>query len=202
MSMINIMLKNVDLHDKWWIELIKTISYFKNRSSMTNKTIIFYKIDMKRKSFLTHLRQIETTNYVMKRKLITRWKKFAFKSFSIVLVNYEENQIYRMLRLNEIIYRVSFVTWVKKKRVIDLIMFESVKRQIIEIIESFAKRQVNESKQSNFSIIIVFMSTSKIILNASSFSSNVATSSIESDFSISLIRSVSNFVIVSIFLIH
>ncbi len=44
--------------------------------------------------------------------------------------------------------------------------------------------------QSNFSIIIVFMSTSKIILNASSFSSNVATLSIESNSSISSTRNV------------
>jgi hypothetical protein len=39
------------------------------------------------------------------------------------------------------------------------------------------------------STIIVFMSTSKIILDASSFSSIVATSSIESSFSISSVRS-------------
>jgi hypothetical protein len=36
MSMINIMLKNVDLNNKWWIELIKTINYFRNRFSMIN----------------------------------------------------------------------------------------------------------------------------------------------------------------------
>jgi hypothetical protein len=72
MSMINIMLKNVDLNDKWWIELIKTINYFRNRSSMTNKLIISFEIDTKRKSFFAHLRRIETTNYVMKRKSVTK----------------------------------------------------------------------------------------------------------------------------------
>jgi hypothetical protein len=109
MSMINIMLKNVDLNDKWWIELIKTINYFRNRFSMTNKSIIFFEIDTKRKFFFAHLRRIETTSYVMKRKSITKWKKLAFRSFFAVLVNYEKNHIYWMLRLNEIIYRVSFV---------------------------------------------------------------------------------------------
>jgi hypothetical protein len=69
-------------------------------------------------------------------------------------------------------------------------MFKSAKKQIIETIEFFAKKQVSESTQSNFSIIVVFISTLRIILNASSFSSNVATSNIESDFSISSIRSV------------
>jgi hypothetical protein len=114
--MINIMFKNVDLNDKWWIELIKTINYFRNRYSMINKSIIFFEIDTRRKFFFVHLRRIETMSYVMKRKSITKWKKFVFKSFFIVLVNYEKNHIYRMLRLNKIIYRVSSVIWIKKKR--------------------------------------------------------------------------------------
>ncbi len=110
MLMISIMFKNVDLNDKWWIELVKTINYLKNRFSMINKTIIFYEIDLKWKSFFAHLHQIEMTSYVMKRNSITKWKKLAFRSFFVVFVNYEEDHIYRMLRFNEIIYRVSFVT--------------------------------------------------------------------------------------------
>jgi hypothetical protein len=51
MSMISIMLKDVDLNDKWWIELIKTINYLRNRSSMTNKSIIFFEVDTRRKFF-------------------------------------------------------------------------------------------------------------------------------------------------------
>jgi hypothetical protein len=90
MSMINIMLKNVDLNDKWWIELIKTINYFRNRFSMTNRSIILFEIDTKRKSSFVHLRWIKTTSYVMKRKSITKWKKLIFKSFFVVFVNYEE----------------------------------------------------------------------------------------------------------------
>jgi hypothetical protein len=105
--MIIIMFKNVDLNDKWWIELIKTINYLRNRFSMIDKSIIFYEIDTKRKFFFVHFRRIETIDYVMKRKSITKWKKLISKSFSIVLVKYEEDHIYRMLRFNEIIYRVS-----------------------------------------------------------------------------------------------
>jgi hypothetical protein len=41
--MTSIMLKNDDLNDKWWIELIKTINYFRNRFSMINKSIIFFR---------------------------------------------------------------------------------------------------------------------------------------------------------------
>jgi hypothetical protein len=109
MLIINIMLKNVDLNDKWWIELIKTINNFRNRSLMTNKSIISFEIDTKWKFSFVDFHRIETMSYVMKRKSITKWKKFVFKSFFVVFVNYEKNHIYRMLRLNEIIYRVSSV---------------------------------------------------------------------------------------------
>jgi hypothetical protein len=142
--MINIMLKNVDLNDKWWIELIKTIYYLQNRFSMTNKLIIFYEIDIERKFFFAHLRRIETTSYVMKRKSITKWKKLVFKSFFVVFVKYEKDHIYRMLRFNEIIYRVSFVIWIKKKReesfFVEISNKASTKRSIFESIEFSTKR--------------------------------------------------------------
>jgi hypothetical protein len=172
--MINIMLKNVDLNDKWWIELIKTINYLRNRFSMTNKSIILCEIDTKRKSFFAHLRRIETTSYVMKRKSITRWKKFVFRSFFAVLVKYEKNHIYRMLRLNEIIYRVSSVIWIKKKReeslFVEILNEISAKRSITESIESSTKKRALElnsiiefsmkkqSFESNSIIILIFSS--------------------------------------------
>jgi hypothetical protein len=142
MSMINIMLKNVDLNDKWWIELIKTINYFRNRSSMTNRSIISYEIDTKKNLSFAHLRRIETTNYAMKRKSITKWKKLVLRSFLAVLVEYEKDHIYQMLRLNEIIYRVSFVIWIKKKReeslLVEISNKASAKRSVFESIESSA----------------------------------------------------------------
>jgi hypothetical protein len=107
--MINIMLKNVDLNDKWWIELIKIVNYFRNRFSMINKSIVFYEIDTKKKFSFVYFSRIETIDYVMKRKSITKWKKVISRSFSIVFEKYEKNHIYSMLRFNEIIYRVSFV---------------------------------------------------------------------------------------------
>ncbi len=157
MSMINIMLKNVDLNDKWWIKLIKTINYFRNRSSMINKSIISFEIDTKWKFFLAHLRRIETTNYVMKRKLITKWKKFIFRSFFVVFINYEKNHIYRMLRFNEIIYHVSSVTWIKKKREESFFFISetSTKRSITKSVIFLTKRQVLKSN----SIIILMLSS-------------------------------------------
>jgi hypothetical protein len=155
--MINIMLKNVDLNDKWWIELIKTINYFRNRFSMIDKSIILYEVDTKRKFFFAHFRRIETIDYAMKRKSITKWKKLISRSFSIVLVKYEKNHIYRMLRLNEIIYRVSFVIWIKKKReesFVEIANEISAKRSIIKSIEFSTKRQALKSNS-----IIILMSS-------------------------------------------
>jgi hypothetical protein len=193
MSMISIMLKNVDLNDKWWIELIKTINYFRNRSSMTNRSIIFFEIDTRWKFFFAHLRRIETTSYVMKRKSVTKWKKLAFKSFSAVLVDYEKNHIYRMLRLNEIIYRVSSVIWIKKKRKKSSLFISetSTKRSIIDLIIFSTKRQAlklstkKQALKSN-SIIILMLSSqlNQSITVVSLFSifstKKINTSSIES----------------------
>jgi phosphoribosylanthranilate isomerase len=184
MSMINIMLKNVDLNDKWWIELIKIINYFRNRSSMTNKLITFFEIDTKRKFSFAHLCRIKTTSYVMKRKSVTKWKKLVFRSFFVVLINYERDHIYRMLRLNESIYRVSSVTWIKKKRKESFFfIFEtSTKRSITKSIISSTKRQ---ALKSNSIIILMFSSQFDQSIDVVSFSSvfstaKVNTSNIES----------------------
>jgi hypothetical protein len=183
--MINIMLKNVDLNDKWWIKLIKTINYLRNRFSVTNRSIIFYEIDTKKKSFLVHLRRMKTTSYVMKRKSITKWKKLVFRTFSTVLVKYERNHIYRMLRLNEIIYRVSSVIWIKKKReeslLVEILNKISAKRSVIKSIEFSTKKQALESN-----LIIILISSSQLsqVIVVSFFSilstEKVNTSSIES----------------------
>jgi hypothetical protein len=189
MSIISIMLKNVDLKDKWWIELIKTINYFRNRFSMTNKSIISFEIDTKRKFSFAQFRRIETMNYVMKRKSITKWKKFVLKSFFVVFVNYEKNHIYRMLRFNEIIYRVSFVIWIKKKRKESFFFISetSTKRSIIESIIFSMKRQAFELN----SIIIFMLSSQQSIVVVSLFSilstTRINTSSIESISSISIL---------------
>jgi hypothetical protein len=191
MFMINIMFKNIDLNDKWWIELIKTINYLRNRFSMTNKSIISFEIDTKRKFSFAHFRRIQTTSYVMKRKFVTKWKKLVLRSFSVVLVNYEKNHIYRMLRLNEIIYRVSSVIWIKKKRKESFFFISetSTKWSIIESVIFSTKRQVFESN-----LIIIFMSSFQfnqsidVVSFFSIFSTMKAnTSSIESFSSISIL---------------
>jgi hypothetical protein len=193
MSMISIMLKNVELNDKWWIELIKTINYLRNRSSMTNRSITSYEIDTRKKSSFAHLRRIETTSYAMKRKSVTKWKKLALRSFFAVLVEYEKNHIYRMLRLNEIIYRVSSVIWIKKKReeslLVEISDEISAKRSVIESIELSTKRQVIESN----SIIILMLSSqlnesvTVVSFFSALFTAEANTSSIESTSSISIL---------------
>jgi hypothetical protein len=190
MSMISIMLKNVDLNDKWWIELVKTINYFRNRFSMTNRSIISFEVDTRQKFSFAHLRRIEITSYVMNRKSVTRWKMLVFRSFSVVLVNYEKDHIYRMLRFNEIIYRVSSVIWIKKKRQKSFFLISETlkKRSIMKPIISSTKKQ---ALKSNF--IIILMSSSQQSVDVVSFFSvlstaKVNTSSIESISSISILR--------------
>jgi hypothetical protein len=109
MLMINIMLKDVDLNNKWWIELIKTINDFRNRFSMIDKSIIFYEVNTKKKFFFVHYSSNQNNRLRYETKIDHEIKKLILRTFSIVFVKYEKNHIYRMLRLNEIIYRVSFV---------------------------------------------------------------------------------------------
>jgi hypothetical protein len=90
-----------------------------------------------------------------------------------------------MLRFNEIIYRVSSVIWIKKKReelLLVKILNKSTKRSIFESIESSAKKQAFES---NSMIIFIFLSQlSQSITAVSLFSifltETINTSSIES----------------------
>jgi hypothetical protein len=90
----------------------------------------------------------------MKRKSIMRWKKLTFKSFFVVLVKYEKNHIYRMLRSNEIIYRVLFVIWINEKRKeSSTVEISSTKRSIIESIILSTKKQ---NLKSNLVIIFIF----------------------------------------------
>jgi hypothetical protein len=127
----------------------------------------FYEIDTKRKVFFARFRRIETIDYAMKRKSITRWKKIIFKSFSIVLVNYEKNHIYQMLRLNEIIYRVSSIIWIKKKHShnVEVLIETSSKRSIFESFNLSSKRQTLKSNS-----ITIFISTQIFQAKTSSFS--------------------------------
>jgi hypothetical protein len=184
MSMISIMLKNVDLNDKWWIELVKTINYLRNRSSMIDRSITLYEVDTKRKLFLAHLRRIETIDYVMKRKSITQWKKLAFRSFSIVLVKYEKDHIYRMLRFNEIIYRVSSIIWTKKKHShdVEISIETSSKRSIFESFNSSTKKQVLKSNSITILISIQIFQAEMSSLSLSLSSSIIEINTSFSDF--------------------
>jgi hypothetical protein len=117
------------------------------------------------------------------------------------------NHIYRMLRFNEIIYRVSSVIWIKKKREESLVEIAdeiSAKRSITKLIEFSTKRQVLESSsiikfstkrqalKSNSIIIFMLLSQfnqSFAVVSFFSvlFTAKVNTSSIESISSISIL---------------
>jgi hypothetical protein len=129
----------------------------------------------------------------MKRKSITKWKKLVLRLFFAVLVEYEKNHIYRMLRLNEIIYRVSSVIWIKKKReesfFVEISNKALTKRLIFESIKSSTKKQIIESNS-----IIIFMLSSQlnqsivvVSLISTLFTAEFHTSSTESISSISIL---------------
>ncbi len=79
-----------------------------------------------------------------------------------MLVEYEKNHIYQMLRLNEIIFRVSSVIWIKKKHSHDVeISIETLlKRSIFESINFSTKKQILKSISMTILISIeIFQST-------------------------------------------
>ncbi len=146
MSMTSTMLKDAGLDDKWWTELVKTANYLRNRSPVANRPITPFEADTGRKPSLAHLRRIGTTGYAMERKPATGWKKLAPRSFPAVLVGYEGDHIYRMLRPNGTIYRASSVIWTKEKREEPslLIPETSAKRPATDSVIPPAKRQALE----------------------------------------------------------
>jgi hypothetical protein len=98
-----------------------------------------------------------------------------------------------MLRFNEIIYRVLFVIWIKKKReeslLVEILNKASTKWSIFESIEFSTKRQVIES---NSIIILLFSSQLNqfivvVSLISTLFTAEFNTSSIESISSISIL---------------
>ncbi len=93
-----------------------------------------------------------------------------------------------MLRLNEIIYRVSFVIWIKKKHLhdVEISIETSSKRSIFESINSQTKRQILElnsmtifiSIQTSQSTIVSLSSSSSITEINTFFSDSVSTISL------------------------
>jgi hypothetical protein len=140
------MLKNVNLSNKWWIQIRQTINYLRNRFSVTNRSIISYKIFINSKLFLNYLKRVEIKDLIMIRKSSTKWQKLQNQAFKITLFNYEKNHIYRMLISKNKVYRVQNVIWKNQKR---------FKKIIDDVVESFAKKQVIKSLESIKSISII-----------------------------------------------
>jgi hypothetical protein len=113
-------------------------------------------------------------------KIDHEMKKLILRSFSIVLVNYERNHIYRMLRFNEIIYRVSSIIWIKKKHLhdVEISIETSSKRSIFESWNTTTKRQTLESNS-----ITILISTQISQAETSSFSLSSSITEINTSFS-------------------
>ena len=106
MRKINIMLKNTDLPKKWWSKIIIIINLYRNISSVVglknkiNRFIIFFKIFTNHMYNYNHIRRINQLNKALNIKLNTGWKKLIDHIKSMILINYEEKHIYRIIDWN------------------------------------------------------------------------------------------------------
>lgn len=110
------MLKDLTLDKKWWVELVRTANYLRNRSPVVNLDITPYEASTGVRPELGHLRAIGTIGYAMLRKPATGWKKFEDRTIRCLLLGYDGNHIYRMLSPQGKVYRASQVIWNNEKR--------------------------------------------------------------------------------------
>jgi hypothetical protein len=92
-----IMRQKTKINSRYWLELTIIVNYFRNKQFVTNKNVILYEIHINRKLKLNHLRRVRQTDFAQVRKSIIEWKKFQKRNEKCVLIEYEENHIYRMI---------------------------------------------------------------------------------------------------------
>ena len=112
MRKINIMLKNVDLSKKWWSKVIIIVNLYYNISSVVdlknkiNWFIIFFEVFTSHMYNYNYIRRINQLNEILNIKLNTNWKKLIDHIKSMILIDYEEKHIYRMIDWNNKIKRM------------------------------------------------------------------------------------------------
>jgi hypothetical protein len=165
--MINIMFKNVDLNDKWWIELIKTINYFRNRFSMIDRSIILYEIDTRKKLFFAHFRRIETIDYA-ETKIDHEMRKN-----NLQIVFDRSREVRKRSHLSNITSQRNHLscfvdhlkTMKKHSHDVEISIETSSKRSAFESFNSSTKKQILKSNS-----ITIFISTQISQAKTSSFS--------------------------------
>ena len=113
----NTMLKDADLDLKWWSELIATINLYRNISLVFDRIVISFEVFIEYFYNYDHLYRIEQRGEALNIKFFTSWKKFNDRIRSMILVDYDNEHIYRMIDVKSDIHRVFSVNWLENKRV-------------------------------------------------------------------------------------
>jgi hypothetical protein len=184
--MINIMLKNVDLNDKEWIELIKTINYFRNRSSMIDKSIIFLRNWHEKKNSFSFI-------FVESKQSITLWnvnRSRNEKKIDLKIIFDRARKIRKKSHLSNVAFQRDFlscfVCHLNQEKTRRIIFHENLK-QINKMINLWINRNFDEKQIFELNSIIIFISSSQfnqLIIVVSFFSilstKRINTSNIES----------------------
>ena len=113
----NTMLKDADLDLKWWSKLIATINLYRNISLVFDRIVTSFEVSIEHFYNYSHLRRIEQRGEALNIKFFTSWKKFNDRIKSMILVDYDDEHIYRMIDVKNDIHRVFSVNWFDNKRV-------------------------------------------------------------------------------------
>ena len=113
----NTMLKDANLNFKWWSKLIVTINLYRNISLVFDRLVISFEVFIEHFYNYNHLRRIEQKDKTLNIKFFTSWKKFNVRIRSMILIDYNDEHIYRIIDVKSDIHRVFSVNWLRNKRV-------------------------------------------------------------------------------------
>ena len=122
MRKINTFLKNSELFIKWWFELINSVNHIRNAlifisvTDDVDKSISSYQKFIDHVYFIERFRRIDQEGEYLMIKFNTEWKKFQDHRQREILIEYDEESIYRMIIISSNIYRFFNVEWLDNKR--------------------------------------------------------------------------------------
>ena len=90
---------------------------YRNISLVFDRLIISFEVFIEHFYNYNHLRRIEQRDEVLNIKLFTNWKKFNARIKSMILIDYDDEHIYRIIDVKSDIHRVFNVNWLRNKRV-------------------------------------------------------------------------------------
>ena len=97
---MSIIIENINLNWKYWPELIFAINYLRNHNSIQTRKLSLYKLNIKHKPRLTHIKRINIENFIIVKRFIIDWKKNQAYVKKEIFINYVNDHIYCMLLSN------------------------------------------------------------------------------------------------------